>query len=180
MVWITAVKMEGTNINKKPENRCFDINKHFGKICCDSEQYKVSDSFCYFDKKSYQIIGFFKPLTAKQKSAIKDTKRYIPLPQWISDSRYKELIKELNSEKVTDFFLKAENEEDAYFRYRCFIDWNGLEQSEWYKCYLVARNILENWCIENNITYTNELNEPPANYFYNRESLSDDWILEGH
>ena len=79
------------------------------------------------------------------------------------EERYKDLVKELNNPAVTKFFAEARDQEEAHFRYRCFIDWNGLEISEWYKSYLKYK-------------YSKET--PPKNYVYDGRDLSNvDWAF---
>lgn len=94
------------------------------------------------------------------------------------EERYKDLVKELNNPAVTKFFAEARDQEEAHFRYRCFIDWNGLEISEWYKSYLIVSRILIRWCRENDIKYKYSKETPPKNYVYDGRDLSNvDWAF---
>ncbi|MCD7796726.1 MAG: hypothetical protein LUG95_03690 [Clostridiales bacterium] len=110
----------------------FDINKNWGKCCIGLEEVNNKNSFYWLNKKNYKLIGNYHTMTDEQKLAVDcDNKNiYIALPQYVNDSRYKELVDELNNPKVTVFFNEAKNEDDAHYRYRCFIDWNGLNFSE--------------------------------------------------
>lgn len=162
------------NLKKK-----FDINKHWGKCCCYLEQYGSNNSFYWLDKNTYRIIQNCQYMIEKKKSGIDNNERYILFPQYVSNSRYKEMVKELNNAAVTSFFNKAKDEEDAHFRYRCFIDWNGLEHSEWYKTYLIVLEILIEWCQKNNISYKYKFEKPPQNYIYDGRDLSKvKWYID--
>lgn len=161
--------------------RKFDINKHWGKCCCYLEQYDNKNSVYWFDREKYSVIMDYDSLTSEKKEKI-DTGcngRYIRLPQYIGNMRYKELVKELNNAIVTKFFNESIDEDDACYRYRCFIDWNGLEQSEWYKTHLIVKEILIKWCDDNNIEYKYRVEKPPKNYIYNDTDLSKVcWIVD--
>lgn len=62
-----------------------------------------------------------------------DNPDIIPFPHFIPESRYKDLMRALNNPQVTEFFNAAKDEEDAYLRYRVFIDRNGLSFTEQYR-----------------------------------------------
>lgn len=88
------------------------------------------------------------------------------------------MVKELNHPEVTRFFEEATSEEEAHFRYRCFIDWNGLELSEWYKDYLTVSRLLINWCRRNDIKYKYKKETPPKNYMYDGRDLTQEkWVF---
>ncbi len=163
-----------------PFRKIFNINKHWGKCCISLEELNNKNSLYWLDKRNYNIVGNYYCLTNKQKAEIDcdNSNNFIVLPQYVKDSRYKELLQELNSPTVDCFFDEAKNEEEAHFRYRCFIDWNNLEISEWYKNYLVVSNLLIDWCIKNNIKYTHKPEKPPKNYIYDgRDLKKEKWVL---
>lgn len=163
-----------------PFQKSLNINKHWGKCCISLDELNHKNSFYWLDKRNYNILGNYHCLTDKQKSEIDNdnVNNFIVLPQYLLDSRYKELVRELNNPTVTQFFNEAKNEEEAHFRYRCFIDWNALELSEWYKDYLIVSNILIDWCIKNNIKYKHKLEKPPKNYIYDGRDLSKEkWVF---
>lgn len=158
----------------------FDINKNWGKCCICLEEVNSKNSFYWLDKKNYKLIGNYNSMSDEQKTAIDNDKEniYIALPQYVNDSRYKELVVELNNSKVTVFFNEAKNEDDAQYRYRCFVDWNGLNFSEWYKNYLKVSKILIDWCKENAINYKHKQESPPKNYIYDGRDLSKiNWVF---
>jgi len=164
-------------------NHRFNINKHWGKFCCTLDEYNDKSCFYWFDKNTYKIIGSYSHLTNEKKKEIDNDNdgRYVVLPQYVSNSRYKELIKELKSLEVTEFFEQATDEENAHYKYRCFIDWNGLEHSEWYKTHLIVREIIMKWCDNNQIRYVYKSVEPPPNYIYDGRTLSDaNWCINGY
>lgn len=152
-----------------------NINKHWGKCCADIDMLDNKNSFYWLNKKNYKIVGGYLWMSDMQKTEIDNdiNNNFLKLPQIVVQAqRYRELIKELNNSNVTKFFSEAKNEEEALYRYRCFIDWNGLELSEWYKSYLIIKDVLINWCNENNIRYLCHYEKPPKNYVYDGRDLS--------
>lgn len=169
-------------MNKKVRNeRTFNINKYWGKVVCGLETYEYKNCRYWYDKSIGGVVGPYKWLTKLQKSKIdKDSgERYVVLPQYISESRYKDLVKELNNAMVTEFFKQATDENDAHFRYRCFRDWNGLNHSEWYRTHLIVRDILFKWCSDNDIKYSYKQETPPPDYIYDGRALNDiQWSID--
>lgn len=159
----------------------FDINKHWGEFNCSLEEFGKEASRYWFDKSTYRVLGLYKWLSKRQKLRIdKDNgQRYVVLPQYVAESRYKDLVKELNNPVVTEFFEQADDEENAHFRYRCFVDWNGLNHSEWYRIHLIVRNIVFKWCSDNNIKYLYREETPPPNYIFDGRDLNDiQWNID--
>ena len=146
----------------------FDINKYYNRVICDLSEY--DNPFCsyWFDTKSYSMMRMYKFLTELQKSKIDSgDDRFIKLPQLIMESGYTRLSSMINLPAVTDYFNNASDLEDAFYRYRYFIDNNCfIVESENYELYLSATQMLVDWCIENNINYVFEKQLPPDNYLY--------------
>lgn len=164
----------------KPLKKTFNINEHWRKCCIYLDELGNKNSFYWLDTKSYKIIGNYHCMSDKQKAEIDSdsSNRFITLPQYLKDSRYKELTKELNDSNVSRFFAEAKSEEEAHFRYRCFVDWNGLAFSECYKNYLTVSRILINWCNKNNIKYSHKHENPPKNYVYDGRNLNNEkWLF---
>lgn len=57
------------------------------------------------------------------------------------------------SQQVTEFFNAAKDEEDVYFRYRVFIDRNGLSFTEQYRLNQDKAITLMKWCNDHDIPY---------------------------
>lgn len=161
-------------------NKTFNINEYWGWICCSLEEYENLGCYYYFNKETYEVSDLFRFLDEAQQAEINDNKdRYIPLPQWISDLQYAQLVERLNSPIVTKFFQDAKDEKDLYFRYRCFIDWNGLNLSERYEEFFICKDILIKWCNENGIRYTVvDETEKPYNYAYDNDLSNIEWFID--
>lgn len=82
-----------------------------------------------------------------------DNPDIIPFPHFIPESRYKDLMRALNNPQVTEFFNAAKDEEDVYFRYRVFIDRNGLSFTEQYRLNQDKAITLMKWCNDHDIPY---------------------------
>ena len=62
-------------------------------------------------------------------------------------------MRALNNPQVTEFFNAAKDEEDVYFRYRVFIDRNGLSFTEQYRLNQDKAITLMKWCNDHDIPY---------------------------
>ncbi len=155
--------------------RKFNINKYWRNVVCFPEAYKCKNSYYWYDKSIGGVVGMYCWLTKLQKSKIDQNngKRFVLLPQYVSEDQYKDLVKELNNPIVTAFFDQAKDEEDAHFRYRCFVDWNVLNHSEWYRTHLIVKDILFKWCNDNDIKYSYKEEPAPPNYIYDGRDLSN-------
>ena len=168
-------------MKKLSRNRPIDINYWCGCVGVPLVWYNNRNWFEVFDKKSNKVLGTYKFLKKTVQHKIdkdKDNERYLFFPQWKHESRYINLMKTINNPKVTEFFQNAKDEEDAYLRYRCFMDWNVLNESEWYESCIIEAQILIKWCQENNIEYVFEIIEKPKDYIYDDPNLSQyDWEI---
>lgn len=156
-----------------------DLKKLIGKVCCCLETYDSKNWFYWLDKKTYRIIGDYNQLPVSIKNRIDNNDdRYIRLPQYISDERYVDLMNEIDNQKVYDYFNLSEDIEDTYYRYRVFIDVNGVELQEWYKIELSTILLLIQWSEKNNIRYRVSNIKKPYNYFYDNVELKNvDWSI---
>lgn len=158
-----------------------DINKYWKYTLCCLEEYNNKDCFYWFDTASYQMIGQYWSLTDLQKSKIDyDNKnRFVKLFQYINECGYKTLMKRINNTAVNEYFNKAKDSEDAYYRYRCFVDWNCLSEDENYVNYLFLSKKMIMWCEDNNIKYLFKKLPPPENYLYNnpKKMQNCNWLV---
>ena len=136
------------------KGQVLNLNSLCNDVEVDEDEFNRLPNMCFFDKKRsivYEQLRFQSPL---KRMVIKTFKnRFIPLPQIIGDSRYTELVKELDEAWVTDFFGNAPNDEDAYFRYRVFIEYFDLIEHEELSFEALCLNALISWCEENKIPF---------------------------
>lgn len=149
---------------KKPEigGNSLDINYLWWYFEIDSTSEKAKDCFYWFDKTNYNFIHnkeFSKLNINKSDIGI----RYIKCFQTDRNSLYQYYVKKIDDKRVTDYFNKAINLEDAYIRFRKFIDWNNIDIS--YDRYLENTRLMIKWCIENDIEYTFKKVLPPNDYY---------------
>ncbi len=151
------------------------VNELIPLCICSYEEYNHVDYFYYWDKRKNKLFGQYHELSERDKERLStDTfGRFIKLPQHIGNSRYKSLIEDLNNASVKEYFNESKCEEEAYYRYRCFIDANGIGISEWYKTELIIIEILINWCKLHNIEYTVKPISPPKDYIYDGRNLNN-------
>lgn len=155
------------------------IHKNWRKVYFDSSQYNDDNWNVYYFKKKNRFLKAYRFLSDKDKQIIKDNpSMFLVVPKYIYDSRYKQMLNDINCDSVRDFFNASKDEEDAYFRYRCFSDWNDILDSESYKVYLICRELLINWCKDNSINYKDKIIPQPVNYIYGGMDLSSiDWYI---
>ena len=136
------------NIEREPTVKRLDINKYYCYCSYSLDEQEANQQDYWFDVKHFKMIDHRGPCDMYD-----DNPDIIPFPHFIPESRYKDLMRALNNPQVTEFFNAAKDEEDVYFRYRVFIDQNGLSFTEQYRLNQDKAITLMKWCNDHDIPY---------------------------
>lgn len=136
------------NIEREPTMKRLNINKYYRYCSYSLDAQEANQQHYWFDMKHFKMIDHRGPCDMYD-----DNPDIIPFPHFIPESRYKDLMRALNNPQVTEFFNAAKDEEDVYFRYRVFIDRNGLSFTEQYRLNQDKAITLMKWCNDHDIPY---------------------------
>lgn len=125
-----------------------NINKYYCYCSYSLDEQEANQQHYWFDMKHFKMIDHRGPCDMYD-----DNPDIIPFPHFIPESRYKDLMRALNNPQVTEFFNAAKDKEDVYFRYRVFIDQNGLSFTEQYRLNQDKAITLMKWCNDHDIPY---------------------------
>lgn len=125
-----------------------NINKYYCNCSYSLDEQEANQQQYWFDMKHFKMIDHRGPCDMYD-----DNPDIIPFPHFIPESRYKDLMRALNNPQVTEFFNAAKDKEDVYFRYRVFIDRNGLSFTEQYRLNQDKAITLMKWCNDHDIPY---------------------------
>lgn len=135
-------------IEREPTMKRLNINKYYRYCSYSLDAQEANQQHYWFDMKHFKMIDHRGPCDMYD-----DNPDIIPFPHFIPESRYKDLMRALNNPQVTEFFNAAKDEEDVYFRYRVFIDQNGLSFTEQYRLNQDKAITLMKWCNDHDIPY---------------------------
>ena len=136
------------NIEEETTMKRLDINKYYRYCSYSLDAQEANQQHYWFDMKHFKMIDHRGPCDMYD-----DNPDIIPFPHFIPESRYKDLMRALNNPQVTEFFNAAKDKEDVYFRYRVFIDRNGLSFTEQYRLNQDKAITLMKWCNDHDIPY---------------------------
>lgn len=135
-------------IEREPTMKRLNINKYYRYCSYSLDAQEANQQHYWFDMKHFKMIDHRGPCDMYD-----DNPDIIPFPHFIPESRYKDLMRALNNPQVTEFFNAAKDKEDVYFRYRVFIDKNGLSFTEQYRLNQDKAITLMKWCNDHDIPY---------------------------
>lgn len=136
------------NIEEETTMKRLNINKYYRYCSYSLDAQEANQQHYWFDMKHFKMIDHRGPCDMYD-----DNPDIIPFPHFIPESRYKDLMRALNNPQVTEFFNAAKDKEDVYFRYRVFIDQNGLSFTEQYRLNQDKAITLMKWCNDHDIPY---------------------------
>lgn len=133
--------------------KLFDINENWVYFNADGDEMDNISRY-WFDKEDYCVVDFYESNDYQKSQIVQNAGfRFVPFFKFNGEAHYKELIDIIDNKDVTEYFNRADTEYDKYVHYRCFIDWNCIQNDCMYDNYLKISRLVIKWCEKNQIKY---------------------------